>query len=180
MSVRTLAVVIALVLPAAASAQDATACRLLCAPDFSVEPTITVGNLFGGPRVRAANGAVAREPRESGFEVVFATGLPTRVSWLEFTVEAIVAPFDRESAPELEFELNMVWLPERRTGGWVSSHVDVVDKFSAAERSTDRRAYTHKLNLELDTSIALFNSLPAGRWLRAVEAEGFVLPISPW
>jgi hypothetical protein len=48
----------------------------------------------------------------------------------------------------------------------------VVDKFSAAERPTDRRAYTHKLNLELDTSVSIFNWLPEGRWLRGVELEG--------
>ena len=65
-----------------------------------------------------------------------------------------------------------MWLPGERTGGWVGSHVDVVDKFSSAERPTDRRAYTHKLNLELDTSVSIFNWLPEGRWLRGVELEG--------
>jgi hypothetical protein len=47
-----------------------------------------------------------------------------------------------------------------------------VDKFSPAERPSDRRAYTHKLNFELDTSVAIFNWLPEGRWLRGVEMEG--------
>jgi hypothetical protein len=81
-------------------------------------------------------------------------------------------PSERESTPELEFETNLIWLPAERTGGWVSSHFDIVDKFSAAERPTDRRAYTHKLNFELDTSVAIFNWLPEGRWLRGVELEG--------
>ncbi|MPZ18768.1 MAG: hypothetical protein GEV06_12760 [Luteitalea sp.] len=81
-------------------------------------------------------------------------------------------PFERDSSPELEFEANFTWLPSAWTRGWVSSHVDVVDKFSKAERPTDRRAYTHKLNLELDTSVALFNWLAEGRWLRDVELEG--------
>lgn len=49
---------------------------------------------------------------------------------------------------------------------------DVVDKFSPAQRPSDRRAYTHKLNFELDTGVAAFNWLPAGRWLRGVELEG--------
>lgn len=89
-----------------------------------------------------------------------------------FTVEAIFLPFDRDSTPELEFETNLVWLPGERTRGWVSSHVDVVDEFSSAERPTDRRAYTHKLNLELDTSVSIFNWLSEGRWLRGVEIEG--------
>ena len=39
-------------------------------------------------------------------------------------------------------------------------------------RPTDRRAYTHKLDLELDTSVSIFNRLPDGRWLRGVELEG--------
>lgn len=153
-------------------AQAPPACRVLCTPEFKVEPTVTFGNIFGSPRIVDEQGTTTREPRETAFEVILSLGLPTRVSWLEFTVEAIFLPFDRESTPELEFETNVIWLPAERTRGWVSSHVDLVDKFSAAERPTDRRAYTHKLNMELDTSVAIFNSLPERRWLRGVELEG--------
>jgi hypothetical protein len=153
-------------------AQEQAPCRILCAPEFHVEPTITFTNLFGAPRVTADDRIVTREPRETEFEVILSLGLPTRVRWLEFTVEAIFLPFDRDSTPELEFETNFVWLPGERTRGWVSSHFDVVDKFSSAERPTDRRAYTHKLNLELDTSVSIFNWVPEGRWLRSVELEG--------
>ena len=154
-----------------AQAQNPAPCRFLCAPEFKVEPTVTVGNLFGSPRIQDEQGTTVREPRETDFELILSFGLPTRVSWLEFTVEGIVLPFDRESTPELEFETNVIWLPAERTRGWVSSHFDVVDKFSPAERPTDRRAYTHKLNFELDTSVAVFNWLPEGRWLRGVELE---------
>ena len=153
-------------------AQEQAPCRVLCAPEFHVEPTITFTNVFGSPRITGGDGLVTREPRETEFEVILSLGLPTRVRWLEFTVEAIFLPFDRDSTPELEFETNFVWLPSERTRGWVSSHFDVVDKFSSAERPRDRRAYTHKLNLELDTSVSLFNWLPEGRWLRGVELEG--------
>jgi hypothetical protein len=139
---------------------------------FEVEPTITFTNVFGSPRIVQDDGTVTREPRDTEFEVILSLGLPTRVSWLEFTVEAIFLPFDRDSTPELEFETNVVWLPAERTKGWLSSHFDMVDKFSPAERPTDRRAYTHKLNLELDTSLSVFNWLPEGRWLRGVELEG--------
>lgn len=152
--------------------QPAAACRLLCAPEFKVEPTITVTNSFGGARIADDAGEIAREGRETELEIIFSFGLPTRIPWLEFTAEAIVLPFDRDSTPELEFETNFIWLPGERTGGWLSSHFDVVDKFSPAERPTDRRAYTHKLNLELDTSVAIFNWLPDGRWLKGVELEG--------
>jgi hypothetical protein len=157
---------------APASAQEHAPCRVLCAPEFHVEPTITLTNVFGSPRITGGDGVITREPRETEFEVILSLGLPTRLRWLEFTVEAIFLPFDRDSTPELEFETNFVWLPGERTGGWVSSHFDVVDKFSSAERPMDRRAYTHKLNLELDTSVSIFNWLPEGRWLRGVELEG--------
>ena len=157
---------------APALAQEQASCRLLCAPEFHAEPTITFTNVFGSPRITGGDGIVTREPRETEFEVILSLGLPTRVRWLEFTVEAIFLPFDRDSAPELEFETNFVWLPSERTRGWVSSHFDVVDKFSSAERPTDRRAYTHKLNLELDTSVSIFNWLLEGRWLRGVTLEG--------
>jgi hypothetical protein len=153
-------------------ADEESACRILCAPEFNVEPTVTFTTLFGSPRVIREDGTPAREPGEADFEVILSMGLPTALRWLEFTVEAIFLPFDRQARPELEFETNFVWLPAERTRGWVSSHVDVVDKFSEAERPTDRRAYTHKLNLELDTSVAVFNRLPEGRWLRGVELEG--------
>jgi hypothetical protein len=155
-----------------ALAQAVPACRVLCTPEFNIEPTVTFSNLFGSPRIVTEEGTTMREPRERGFEIIFSVGLPTRLQWLEFTAEAIVLPFDREGTPELELEMNVLWLPPERTGGWVSSHFDIVDKFSPGERPTDRRAYTHKLNFELDTSLSVFNWLPAARWLRGVELEG--------
>ena len=153
-------------------AQDPAPCRVLCTPEFKVEPTVTSSNLFGSPRIVHDDGAVTREPRDTEFELILALGLPTRLSWLEFTVEAIFLPSDPEATPELEFEANLVWLPGGRTRSWISSHFDLVDKFSPAGRPSDRRAYTHKLNLELDTSVSIFNWLSKGRWLRGVELEG--------
>ena len=153
-------------------AQNAAPCRVLCTPDFKVEPTFTFTNLLNPPRIATDDGEVARDERETEFELILSVGLPTRIPWLEFTVEAIFLPFDGDSTPELEFESNFVWLSADRTNGWISSHFDIVDKFSSAERPTDRRAYTHKLNLELDTSVAVFNWLPERRWLRGIEVEG--------
>ena len=153
-------------------AQSPAPCRVLCAPEFNVEPTITFTPLFNSPRVIPDDGVPTRERRETDFEVILSLGLPTRVSWLDFTVEAIFLPFEADSTPELELETNFVWLHARRTRGWLSSHFDVVDKFSPAERPSDRRAYSHKLNFELDTSAMIFNWLPEGRWLRGVELEG--------
>jgi hypothetical protein len=164
--------VVCLLSASVAAGQTTPACRVLCAPEFKLEPTFTFTNLFGSPRIVDEQGTTTRQPRETEFEVILSLGLPTRASWLEFTVEAIFLPFDRESTPELEFETNFIWLSTERTRGWVTSHLDIVDKFSPAKRPTDRRAYTHKLNLELDTSLSVFNWLPEGRWLRGGELEG--------
>lgn len=162
----------ALVLAATASPAVAgdDPCAFLCAPELKIEPTFTVGHVFGRARVER-DGTIARQPRGVGFELILATDVPTRVPWLGFSAEAIFLPFDAEATPELEFETKFYWLRASRTAGWVSSHVDVVDKFSPNERPDSRRAYTHKLNLELDTSVAPFARLPAGRWLRGVEIE---------
>jgi hypothetical protein len=158
---------------AAVDAQDLTGpgCRVLCAPELKLEPTITFEPLVRRERTRSGE-ELTREPMKTEFELILSLGLATRKSWLDFTVEAIVMPFDRDATPELEFEANLVWLPPRNTRGWVSSHFDVVDKFSPAERPSDRRAYTHKLNFELDTSVSPFKRLPEGRWLRGLELEG--------
>jgi hypothetical protein len=158
-------------LPSYAAGQQQRPCRILCAPEFKVEPTVTFTNVFGAPRLLNPDGITTRAAREPEFEVILALDLSTRVTWLGFTIEAIVLPLETEGTVELELESNFTWLSAARTRGWVTSHVDVVDKFSAAERPTDRRAYTHKLNLELDTSVAMFNRLPEDRWLRGVELE---------
>ena len=105
------------------------------------------------------NGATVRDRGETDFELILSVSVPTRISCLDLRVEAIFLPFEANGTPELEFEANVVWLPAKRTRGWLTSHFDVVDKFSPAERPSDRRADTHKLTFELDTTLAFFNWL---------------------
>ena len=105
------------------------------------------------------------------FETVFALDMKSRVPWLGFTAEASMAPFRDDNDVELEFESNFYWLQERRTRGWISSHVDIVDQFSPSKRPNSSRAYGHKLDFELDTAVLPFKRLPDGRWLRGVELE---------
>ena len=136
--------------PSTTSAQ----CRFLCEPTLLVEPTITFEN------------------DDTVFETIFALDLATPIPRVGITLEAITKPFSDENDVELESELKLYWLESAQTGGWLSSHFDVVDKFSGAERESDRRAYTHKLNLELDTAVAVFSQLPENNWLRDVEIEG--------
>jgi hypothetical protein len=90
---------------------------------------------------------------------------------LGLTVEAIASPTSDDNEVELEFEANFHFLTESLTSGWVTSHFDVVDQFSPAERPGADRAYTHKLDFELDTAFHVFNFLPEGRWLRGLELE---------
>ena len=142
-------VLVAGVMPA--SAQE---CRFLCEPTLLIEPTITF------------------EKDDIVFETIFALDLSTPIPRVGVTLEAITKPFQDENDVELESELKLYWLESDRTGGWLSSHFDLVDKFSGAERPTDKRAYTHKLNLELDTAVALFSRLPESNWLHDVELEG--------
>jgi hypothetical protein len=134
-----------------ASAQD---CKFLCEPTFLIEPTITF------------------EKDATVFETIFALDLSTPIPRVGITLEAITKPFNDENEVELENELKLEWLASEQTGGWLSSHFDIVDKFSPAKRTTDQRAYTHKLNLELDTAVAIFSRLPENNWLHDVELEG--------
>lgn len=156
------------------AAQNQANCRLLCTPQLLVEPTFTVESLARRARVLSAGGEEQPQQRETVFEMIFAVDVPTRLSRLGFTGEAIVVPFTRDNSVDLEFEANIGLIRSDQTGGWVSSHFDIVDKFSPAERPSDRSAYTHKLNFEWDTALALFQKLPEGHWLRDVEVEGSV------
>jgi hypothetical protein len=153
-----------------ASAQQQE-CRFICDLQWKVEPTFTVENLARRHRVIAADGITRRVARERVFETVLALDLETTVPRLGFSVEAIASPFNEDNAVELEFEANAYVLTEEQSRGWISSHVDLVDQFSPAERPHVRRAYTHKLDFEWDTAFHVFNSLPEGRWLRGLELE---------
>jgi hypothetical protein len=170
-------------------------CFVLCAPEVKIEPTFTVENLFRPPVVETIeNGVVVervRERRERVFELIVAVEVPTVVPRIGLTFEAIFTPFGsadanpftgssaeglgrssiRDNGIEIETELNVMLFDEEQTGGWVSSHVDIVDQFSPAEHPAAGSVYTHKLNFEWDTAFHVFNRLPDGNWLRNVEAE---------
>jgi hypothetical protein len=158
-----------LLAPAAASAQDD--CRFVCELEWKVEPTITIENLAGRHRIVTTDGVTEQVKRERVFETVLALDMSTTLPRLGFTIESIFAPTHDDNEVELEFETNLQWLTEEMTRGWLSSHFDIVDKFSPAERPGAKRAYTHKLDFELDTAFHPFNRLPEGRWLRGLELE---------
>jgi hypothetical protein len=160
--------------PHGAEAQEPK-CFVLCEPDLKVEPTFTWENLFKAPRVAETddqgNTIVQRAPRERVFETVIALGVPTTIPRTSFTFEVIVKPFVRGASPELETELNLHWLRSEDTGGWVSSHFDIIDKYSPGGRPHNADRYTHKLNLELDTAVP-FLKWTKKPWLSDIEIEG--------
>jgi hypothetical protein len=170
---RRIALVVAALLatPSFVAAQGDAPCRFICELTWKFEPTITIENLANRHRVVTPGGVTEQVERERVFEVVLALDMATKIPWLGFTVEAIASPFNDDNDVELEFESNFHWLTESMTRGWVTSHVDVVDQFSPAGRPNTNRAYTHKLDFELDTAIHIFKWLPEDRWLRGVEFE---------
>jgi hypothetical protein len=179
-----------LMVPMPAAAQGAPRCAFLCAPELKVEPTWTIENLAGRHRVEN-DGQIERAFRDNVFELVFALDVPTTIRRLGLTFEAIFVPFGatlvhpftgataaeagrggiRDNGIEIESELNFHLFGTEQTGGWVSSHVDLVDKFSRGETPRAGSVYTHKLNFEWDTAFHVFNRLPQGHWIRNVEAE---------
>jgi hypothetical protein len=155
----------------ASSARAQDACRFVCAPVLKVEPTLTFSNVFDPHLVRQLpDGQPRRVSRQRAFEMIVAVDIHTELPRLAFTVESIWTLPD--SPVELEFETNLIWLPSARTGGWVSSHFDIVDKYSPGQRPCDSGGYTHKVNLELDAAVSLFNRLERSPWLRRLELEG--------
>jgi len=179
-----------LLLPALASAQNAPRCAFLCAPELKIEPTWTIENLGARPRVEI-DGQVERGARETVFELIFALDVPTTIPRVGLTLEAIFIPFHgtsvhpftgataaeagrneiRDNGIEIEFEVNFDLFGTDQTGGWVSSHFDIVDQFSPGKTPQAGSVFTHKLDLEWDTAFHVFSRLPQGQWLRNVEAE---------
>lgn len=176
--------------PAAAQTQDDRPCVFLCAPELKIEPTITIEHLAQRPRVEV-DGALERARREAVFELIFAVDVPTEIPRLGLSFEAILIPFGdtsvhpftgapasaagrqsiRDNGVEIESELNIELFDTNQTAGWVSSHVDIVDKFSPGETPRAGSVYTHKLNFEWDTAFHVFNRVQSAPWLRHVEVE---------
>jgi len=159
-----------LLLPVPVLAQTEPRCLFLCAPAFKIEPTWTVENLRGAPRIDV-NGAIERESRENIFEMIFALDVPSSIPRVGMTFEAAFSPFRDDNDVDLETELNLYLFNTEQTKGWVSSHVDIVDQFSPSERPGGTPSYTHKLDFEWDTAFHVFSRFPDGHWLRNVEAE---------
>jgi hypothetical protein len=176
--------------PAVAQDEPDRPCVFLCAPELKIEPTFTIEHLAQRHRVEV-DGTVERVERERTFELIFALDVPTQIPRIGITLEAILIPFGdtsvhpftgapasaggrssiRDNGVEIESELNINLFDEEQTGGWVSSHFDIVDKFSPGETPRAGSVYTHKLNFEWDTAFHVFSRVRRAPWLRNVELE---------
>jgi len=151
--------------------QEEMPCKFICELEWQFEPTFTIDNLANRHRIVTPEGVTERVNREHVFETVLALDVKTKVPRLGFTAEMSAEPFSDDNSVQLEFETNFYWLTESMSHGWLTSHFDVVHNFSPAERPNTTRAYTSKLDFELDTALHLFKRLSEGRWLRRVELE---------
>lgn len=183
--------VVALLGGAPAHGQGPSACRVLCAPELSLEPTFTFSDLFQKTTVLdlQQNRVTEIQPGVD-FEMILAMGVPTTIPHAAFTVEAIWAPFAKgssnpftgysaedlgehvgENPVELEFELNLSLLEPEQTRGWLGAHFDIVDQFSPAADPRADGYYTHKLDFELDVAAHMFGWVSERNWLRNIELE---------
>jgi hypothetical protein len=160
-------------MPGIAQAQTPR-CFVFCSPTLKVEPTFSWENLKA-PRVAETddqgNTVVRRTEPERIFETIIAVDIPTTIPRAGFTFEIGIRPFRKGASPELETELNLHWLRSEDTRGWVSSHFDIVGKYSPGGRPHNSDRYTHKLNFELDTAVP-FLKWTRKPWLSDVEIEG--------
>jgi hypothetical protein len=157
---------------------DEGRCFVLCAPEAKIEPTLTFEPIFTRPSIEALEngGAVGtdRPETENVFELVLSVGIPTQIPRVGFTLETIFIPSGETGANpftgstaddlgrsslrgneiEVELELNLSVLEPARTGDWVESHFDIIDKISADERPSDTSAYTHKSELRVGYGVS--------------------------
>lgn len=176
--------------PAAARAQD---CKMLfCAPTLDLAPGLLANNLFGGPRVRMLPGdEEVRLPSEKHLDLLVQLRIPSTLPRTSFFVEASWTPFAgdetneitgydvseledaaeiTDNLPSLQLGVSLALLKREATGGWLGLDVSVGDQFSPAAEPDEANKYTHKLDLGLDGTIAIFNWLPKGGWLSSVTA----------
>jgi hypothetical protein len=90
-------------------------------------------------------------------QATLSLGIPTELPYVELTLETIFTPFVDDNALEFKVELNLVFLRKEWTAGWVKAHFDIIDQLSPRARPGGTSAYTHKLDVEPDVALYVFN-----------------------
>lgn len=189
-----MAALAALVVAHSAPAQESSRCAPLCAPSIALMPALLHSHVGGGPRVQTtANGAVQRLPSVSNLEMIIVassrtvvprTTLIGSVQWLPNATEAR-NPFTEYSAsslgghvhadaPTVTMGVSAAVLSAEQTHGLVGVGVFAGDLFSPATKPDDRRAYTHKLDLELTANLHAFDWLPEHVYAHRLSLVGIL------
>jgi hypothetical protein len=166
-------------------------CNLLCAPKFSISPSMQVTNVFDAAEVRSLEDGTVREvDPEENFFLFLTTVIPTAIPRTSLEMQLGWAPWiDRDSNPftgytaddlnekdvdanelTLDMGVNFDLVRMKDTNGCFGLTFGVLDNFGPARQPEDQRTYTHKLNLELDANFGIFNWLPKKNLLSNVTA----------
>ena len=165
---------------------------LFCSPSLKALPSVAATNLFTPARVRMLPSGPTKELEpNASFAAILQVAIPSTIPRTSFFAEIIWLPFtsdntntftgysaaDLENAddidanlPTLEFGASFALLRPKTTRGWLAVNLDVIDQIGPAAEPEDAREYTHKLDLELDATLGIFEWLPKGNWLRNVTA----------
>ncbi len=184
---------VALVVAAVPASAQRPRCRAICSPSLVGMIGESVSNVLNAPQVQALNptGPVHSLPSRRNLALGLLVSAPTRLrrvalfawaTWLP-TATRPNNPFTQYTAQEtgdtiranhvnLSLGATAHLLPKRQTAGWLGLDGDIYDNFTPAARPKDTSTYTHKLVLQGDATLGLFNWLPQRTWLHAVG--GFV------
>jgi hypothetical protein len=186
---------VALIVPttsAQSTVRRPVSCEPLCTPTIALMPALLHSHVGGGPRVMTmADGTVGRLPSASNLELVVVASARTviprtsvvgSVQWLPNATEAR-NPFTEYSAstlgghvhadaPTVTIGASVAVLSAPRTKGLLDLALFGGDLFSPATRPDDRRAYTHKLDAELTTSVHAFGWAPEHSYLHRLRLVG--------
>ncbi len=182
-------VVLALVVAAVPAAAQRRSCRIICSPALDGLVGESISNVINAPRVEALNpaGPVHSLPSRHNLVLGVLVSAPTHFRWLDLFAWATWLPsatranypFTQYTAAEtgdtihanhvnLSLGAKLHLLPLKATGGWLGVDGDVYDNFTPAARPLDTSTYTHKLVLQGDANLGIFNWLPRQTWLHSV------------
>ncbi len=175
---------------ASGAAAQKPGCTVLCAPTLAAIPGISISNVLNAPEVRNLPAGTAHSLKSKrNLMLGLALTAPTQLKWLDLFVWATWLPtatrgnnpFTQYTAAEtgdtihanhvnLALGAKLHLLPRRRTRGWLGIDGDVYDNYTPAARPGDTSTYTHKLALQADALVGVFNWLAPRTWLHAVSA----------
>ncbi len=182
-------VVLALAVAAAPASAQRRRCRYICSPSLDGLVGESISNVMTAAKVEALNptGPVHALPSRHNLVLGLLVDAPTHFRWLDVfawatwlpTATRSNNPFTQYTAAEtgdtihadhvnLSMGAKLHLLPLRRTGGWLGVDGDIYDNFTPATRPKDTSTYTHKLVLQGDANLGIFNWLPRRTWLHAV------------